>query len=679
MTWRRNTPAGRRLMVNGVHLTALWTLGVAQPLFETLRSGETFAGAGWSGGEIVAFALGFALLPPAVLLGLEAAAGRASERAGRACHLTFVAGLLGVLAAYLLKNRTGLEPGTYLKLSLLAGVGGAAVYARVEAVRSLLTFAAVALPAALALFLLASPVRHLVFADPARAGAPGPAGTPVVMVVFDEFPVASLMGPDGAIAPRSYPNFARLARQSTWFRNATTVADHTTRAVPAILTGRYPAADRPPALAAYPRNLFTLLARSGPFDVHESVTRLCPQRLCPRRRAGWFGRTGLAQALVRVSLSEFLPPDLVDRVPAADPMGVPAPAGEFQSFLDALPGVPAGGLSFVHVLLPHEPWHYLPSGREHLSQACCREGVIRGWKPLADTDVVKFDLSAAHDALVRDRHRTELLQQEHLSQVRFTDRLLGRLLGRLKASGVYDRALVVVVADHGVSFAPGSHTRALSDDNLGGVLGVPLFVKRPHQRTGRVDDRPALTIDVLPTVADALDVRIPWPVDGRSLLGPRAARSRLRVTEVRHERTLHPELSAYLRQRRRVVADQEHAFHQTRSAADLFRWGPRPQLLGRRISELKDTANVAVTLDDPAAHDLRPGARILPVHVSGRISGPGLSPRDEVAIGMHGRIVATAWLHRLGRDLRFSVLLPESALHPGANVPTVRAIPVSTG
>ena len=49
--------------------------------------------------------------------------------------------------------------------------------------------------------------------------------------------------------------------------------------------------------------------------------------------------------------------------------------------------------------------------------------------------------------------------RRHLTQVRYVDTLLGRLLDRLKAQGLYDRSLVVVTGDHGVSFRPGVPSR----------------------------------------------------------------------------------------------------------------------------------------------------------------------------------------------------------------------------
>jgi hypothetical protein len=56
-----------------------------------------------------------------------------------------------------------------------------------------------------------------------------------VLIVFDEFPSTDLMGKDRRLDRRRFPNFARLAADATWYRNATTVYDTTFSAVPAIL------------------------------------------------------------------------------------------------------------------------------------------------------------------------------------------------------------------------------------------------------------------------------------------------------------------------------------------------------------------------------------------------------------------------------------------------------------
>ena len=59
----------------------------------------------------------------------------------------------------------------------------------------------------------------------------------MVLIVFDELPLAALLNERGQIDAKRFPNFAALARDSDWFRNAVTVADTTEQAVPAIFSG----------------------------------------------------------------------------------------------------------------------------------------------------------------------------------------------------------------------------------------------------------------------------------------------------------------------------------------------------------------------------------------------------------------------------------------------------------
>ena len=110
-------------------------------------------------------------------------------------------------------------------------------------------------------------------------------------------------------------------------------------------------------------------------------------------------------------------------------------------------------------------------------------------------------------------------QQRHLLQVGYTDLALGRILDKLEKTGLYDESLVVVVADHGVSFRPHGERRRVEEGNMEEIVFVPLFVKPPGQTEGRIVDEHARTIDILPTIADVLGVEIPWETDGRSLVG----------------------------------------------------------------------------------------------------------------------------------------------------------------
>lgn len=94
----------------------------------------------------------------------------------------------------------------------------------------------------------------------------------------------------------------------------------------------------------------------------------------------------------------------------------------------------------------------------------------------------------------------------------------------LKDQGIYDDALIVLTADHGISFQANGPIRGLEGQVLtpeiaADVPWVPLFIKEPGQTQGDVSDANVLTTDVLPTIADVLDIDIPFEVDGRSALG----------------------------------------------------------------------------------------------------------------------------------------------------------------
>ena len=91
-----------------------------------------------------------------------------------------------------------------------------------------------------------------------------------------------------------YPNFARLARDATWYRDTASVDQDTPYAVPAILDGRLPRQERLPVAADHPRNIFSLLGDRYELHVREDATALCAPRLCTGR-----GPAGLRHAHAR--------------------------------------------------------------------------------------------------------------------------------------------------------------------------------------------------------------------------------------------------------------------------------------------------------------------------------------------------------------------------------------------
>jgi hypothetical protein len=116
-------------------------------------------------------------------------------------------------------------------LAVAAGGALAAFYASTQFLRQLLRLASVG-PVVFVAVLLSRSGTILLHKDtsPRRSARPGAAAVghpPNVMIVFDEFPLMSLMDGNGGIDASRYPNFAQLASRSTWSRNATGVSGYT--------------------------------------------------------------------------------------------------------------------------------------------------------------------------------------------------------------------------------------------------------------------------------------------------------------------------------------------------------------------------------------------------------------------------------------------------------------------
>ncbi len=363
---------------------------------------------------------------------------------------------VGLQVAQLVEPRT---PDTAMLIVWATCLGGVTAYVLLRLVRLFVSFALVLPIFGLITFVSTVPVA----VDDAEAAAIRTASDPaIVMVVLDELPVSSLMTRRGEIDAVRYPNFARLAHDGTWYRNAITVHDFSTSAVPAILTGALSGEDELPTYRDHPRNLFTLLGATYQLRVHESWTRLCPLALCPRGLRTQIGQADDLYEDVGVAfLHKVVPHSMIAAVPPTFTGYDEAP---FDEFVDELPEAQLGTLHFVHLLLPHAPWRLLPSGH------------VYGFSDSSE------GLEYPGGAWNGDRWLVEQANQRHLLQVGYVDSLLVRVLRTLEREGLYDQALVIVVADHGASFRRGAPRRSVTRENLADIAGVPLIVKYPRQR-----------------------------------------------------------------------------------------------------------------------------------------------------------------------------------------------------
>ncbi len=278
-----------RYRVRALHLIAVWAYGVSQPVFALVSGNQEMLIAENASRLDAIFVVCFiALVPPLLAVGYAWLASRLSRWIGDVVYV-FLLGMF--LAPVVLQLEKHFEPSALFALAVTAVLCalGVALYLRFRAVRLFVGFS-IALPL-VGLLMFARDLPPLTGEAHAAPQATVASPHPVVVLLLDEFPVRSLMTPDGTIDEVRYPNFARLAREGNWFPNATTVHDSTEGASPAILTGRVKRNGNLPIAFNYPDNLFSLLGDEYALDVHEAATRLCPREHCPQYgEAGFLDR-----------------------------------------------------------------------------------------------------------------------------------------------------------------------------------------------------------------------------------------------------------------------------------------------------------------------------------------------------------------------------------------------------
>ncbi|MEZ4215038.1 MAG: sulfatase-like hydrolase/transferase [Myxococcota bacterium] len=690
--------------IAAVQLFGACGFAVAQPLFDVLARHAPFLVAhGARPGEVVALAALALLAPTLGALAPVAVARALGERAAAAALALAIGALAAATALPPLHRAPALA---FLGATGAAGVaaalgaGAAALYRRSALARRFATLLGAAPLVFATLFLLAGPVARLVVdtAGDARAAASHVrSDAPIVVVVLDEFGLSALLDREGHIDAVRYPAFAALARTSTWYRGARAVHTSTLHAVPSIATGRFPDPALLPRAADHPENLFALFAASHAMHVVESQTMLFEPEAGARasREPGAF--RALAADAALVYLHVLLPPAWAARLPSIGEtwgrfrettdrdrqLAVFGRKAVFEGFVDRkarvdafVEGLGACGracLHFLHVLLPHRPWEYLPSERR-----------IVPW----DSPGLGKQERFGDDAWLVDQ-----AEQQYLLQVGAVDAMLARVRARLEALGTWDDAAVVVLADHGVSFRPGASMRWLDDGAaIEDVVRIPMFVKAPGQRAGAVVDEPVLTVDVLPTLARAVGVAVPWRVDGCAIASDAEARACERADATGA--------------RRRVV-DRDDRAHEvpddlaTRGEGlqhrlalfgagddDAYAFGPHRELVGVRVAERAGDApaRFAARFDRAAVEALArdpDGVSLARITVFLRHADGSPAAADErvpLAFAVDGVVRAVGWAraHAAG-SLVARAIVPEAALAPGSHRLSVHVVASEDG
>ncbi|MBL4906322.1 MAG: alkaline phosphatase family protein [Sneathiella sp.] len=127
-----------------------------------------------------------------------------------------------------------------------------------------------------------------------------------------------------------------------------------------------------------------------------------------------------------------------------------------------------------------------------------------------------------------DSHDNLSLSDQELRQIKATyygmiaevDAQVGRLVNHLKKIGSYDNTLIIFTSDHGESL--GDHWAHAKYTYFEETFYIPLIVRDPspeaNQTRGSIVDAFTESIDIMPTILDAIGVDIPVQCDGYSVL-----------------------------------------------------------------------------------------------------------------------------------------------------------------
>jgi arylsulfatase A-like enzyme len=177
--------------------------------------------------------------------------------------------------------------------------------------------------------------------------------------------------------------------------------------------------------------------------------------------------------------------------------------------LAAEAGGPRPFFLWLHYVNPHAPYEPPPPFDRAFLDAAARSGRV-----LAPVE-------GFHGGVSRQWARPGRTLGWYVSQydgeIAFADAEVGRVLDALAASPAAGRTLVVVTSDHGESLGEHDYYFDHGENLFDPCQRVPLLVAGPGVAPGRTGVL-ASTLDLVPTILDAVKVSYPPDLAGRSLL-----------------------------------------------------------------------------------------------------------------------------------------------------------------
>ncbi len=308
------------------------------------------------------------------------------------------------------------------------------------------------------------------------------------------------------IAPT--PAIDALALDGTRFEDARAVAPWTNQSVYSLLTGRYPEGHGVAGWRDAPaRDLRTLFQTAYAAGYHTALWSEHPLYRLARALRYDLDSYIDTRPRLREEMREYLNQTSV----------MTEDDGRVDVFRNDKPN-----FVMYHLLPPHAPYEPDPDGIGWGGPSPrWADSMNKGFR--TDLDITPASLQGFSRHVgdnPPDQADIDYVTARYQDNIRYADELVGKIVDGLKRSGRYDDTMIILLSDHGEAFYEHGHflhTWPLYDE----MLRIPLVIKWPESDDTyqRAVTRPVTTVDIAPTVLDALGMADEDPgYQGESLL-----------------------------------------------------------------------------------------------------------------------------------------------------------------
>ena len=516
----KNTIVGRSFE-EYAYLFFISNLALLIPLLGVLGEQFNFFTAhSLSGKSIIALLLVISLAPPLILSVLRWAIKRV--KFVRVFDGIVLSAFLGLFLFYSLnKAGYGFFQSNYefyilFFLALLMTAVAVVLILKNQLLR-ILSYLSLIIPLVFLNFIFVSPASTL-FKHTDRVSSFQIAGmndTPVFLLVFDELSGLTLQNLKGQLDASRFPGFAEMAAQADYFPNALTADYRTEISVPSIASGNLRIGDK--SGLAQGENLIELFQSIK--SVYAQSTVLSADLMSNQNTNLKSLISDLTTLYIHILSHQDWIEDKIGVIPQtwkgfgkffktkAQEDAKYALNPHARQFIDWVENVSYSEVSnqfnFLHIQFPHVQYTMTAMG-----------------KPVFNNEGI-FNSSKIKETFSSNQSLLNVIYHNYMQQSVYTDRLIQKFIRMLKNKNLFDKSLIIVTSDHGVSYGKKGINRRVpvNKDSWKNIVSVPLLIKYPYQKEGRINSSFVTTLDLSTTILNVTGIDSPWKSVGQNLKG----------------------------------------------------------------------------------------------------------------------------------------------------------------